>query len=99
MLDEVARWDDLVTGLRPMSYGAKGVPACCLVSVGPMTTVKASSEGWRLRLRPNIFGTCYQVQGDPTGVRVDVNRVLAQDGKSSVNLASQGHCAGVFIGI
>jgi hypothetical protein len=44
-------------------------------------------------------GTCYQVQGDPTGVRVDVNRVLARDGKSSVNLASQGHCAGVFIGI
>jgi hypothetical protein len=53
MLDEAARWDDLVTGLRPMSYGAKGVPACCLVSVGPTTTAKASSEGWRLRLRPN----------------------------------------------
>jgi hypothetical protein len=46
-----------------------------------------------------IVGTCYQVQGDPTGVRVDVNRVLARDGKSSVNLASQGHYAGVFIGI
>jgi hypothetical protein len=29
----------------------------------------------------------------------DVNRVLAQDGNSSVHLASQGHCAGVFIGI
>jgi hypothetical protein len=29
----------------------------------------------------------------------DVNRVLTQDGNSSVNLASQGHCAGVFIGI
>jgi hypothetical protein len=29
----------------------------------------------------------------------DVNRVLAQDGNSSVNLASHGHCAGVFIGI
>jgi hypothetical protein len=53
MLDEVARWDDLVTGLRPMSCGAKGVPARCLVSVGPTTTAKASSEGWRLRLRPN----------------------------------------------
>jgi hypothetical protein len=46
-----------------------------------------------------LVGTCYHVQGDPTGVRVDVNRVLARDGKSSVNLASQGHCAGVFIGI
>jgi hypothetical protein len=27
------------------------------------------------------------------------NRVLARDGKSSVNLASHGHCAGVFINI
>jgi hypothetical protein len=53
MLDEAARWDDLVIGLRPMSYGAKGVPARCLVSVGPTTTVKASSEGWRLRLLSN----------------------------------------------
>jgi hypothetical protein len=53
MLDEAARWDDLVTSLRPMSYGAKGVPARCLVSIGPTTTAKASSEGWRLRLRPN----------------------------------------------
>jgi hypothetical protein len=39
------------------------------------------------------------VQGDPTGVCSDVNRVFARDGNSSVNLASQGHCAGVFIGI
>ena len=54
MLDDAARWDDLVTGLHPMSYGAKGVPAHCLVSVGPTTTAKALSEGWRLRLRPNI---------------------------------------------
>jgi hypothetical protein len=53
MLDEAAWWDDLVTGLRPMSYGAKGVPARCLVSVSPTTAAKASSEGWRLRLRPN----------------------------------------------
>jgi hypothetical protein len=29
----------------------------------------------------------------------DVNRVLTQDGNSSVNLPSHGHCAGVFIGI
>jgi hypothetical protein len=54
MLDEAARWDDLVAGLRLMSYGAKGVPARCLVFVGPTTAAKASSEGWRLRLRPNI---------------------------------------------
>jgi hypothetical protein len=44
-------------------------------------------------------GTCSQLQGNPTGVNSDVNRVLAEDGKSSVNLASHGHCAGVFIGI
>jgi hypothetical protein len=46
-------WDDLVTGLRPMMCGTKGEPACCLFSVGPTITSKASSEGWRLRLRPN----------------------------------------------
>jgi hypothetical protein len=46
-----------------------------------------------------IVGTCSLSQGDPTGVCSDVNRVLAQDGNSSVNLASQGHYAGVFIGI
>src|SRR5688572_19431826 len=53
MLDEAARWDDLVIGLRPMLYGAKGDLARCLVSVGPTTTTKASSERWRIRLRPN----------------------------------------------
>jgi hypothetical protein len=44
-------------------------------------------------------GTCSQLQGDPTRVNNDVNRVLARVGNSSVNLASHGHCAGVFIGI
>jgi hypothetical protein len=44
-------------------------------------------------------GTCSQSQGDPTRVNSDVNRVLAVVGNSSVNLASHGHCAGVFIGI
>jgi hypothetical protein len=62
MLDEAARWDDLVAGLRLTSYEAKGVPACCLVSVGPTTAAKASSEGWRLRLRPNMC-TSALVQG------------------------------------
>jgi hypothetical protein len=54
MLDDAARWDDLVAGLRLMSYRAKDVPVRCLVSVGPTTAAKASSEGWHLRLRPNI---------------------------------------------
>jgi hypothetical protein len=45
-----------------------------------------------------VVGTCSQPQGDPTRVNSDVNRVLALDGNSSVNLASHGHCVGVFIG-
>jgi hypothetical protein len=44
-------------------------------------------------------GTCSPVQIDPTGECSNANRVFARDGNSSVNLASQGHCAGVFIGI
>jgi hypothetical protein len=44
-------------------------------------------------------GTCSQLQGDPTRVNNDVSRVLARVGNSSVNLASHGHCAGVFIGV
>jgi hypothetical protein len=58
MLDEVARWDDLVTGLRPVMYGTKGGPARCLVSIGAAITAKASSEGWRRRLRPNTSRAC-----------------------------------------
>jgi hypothetical protein len=54
-LDEVARWDYLVTGLRPVKCETKGESARCLVSVGAARTAKASSEGWRLRLCPNIF--------------------------------------------
>jgi hypothetical protein len=45
-------------------------------------------------------GTCSPVQVDPTGGGYgNVNRIFVRDGNSSVNLASQGHCAGVFIGI
>jgi hypothetical protein len=43
-----------LTGLRPMTCGAKGESARRLVSVGAARTAKASSEGWRLRLCPNI---------------------------------------------
>jgi hypothetical protein len=53
MLDEVARWDDLVIGLRPAPCRAKGKYVRRLVSVDPARSAKASSEGWRLRLRPN----------------------------------------------
>jgi hypothetical protein len=44
-------------------------------------------------------GTCSPEQVDPTGECSNVNRVFTRDGNSSVNLASQGHCAGVFIGV
>jgi hypothetical protein len=46
-----------------------------------------------------VVGTCSQSQGGPTRVNSDVNRVHALYGNSSVNLATHGHCAGVFIGI
>jgi hypothetical protein len=47
------RWDDLAIGLRPAPCRAKGKSVRCLVSVDPARSAKASSEGWRLRLRPN----------------------------------------------
>jgi hypothetical protein len=40
-------------GLRPATRGAKGKSASRLVFVGAAWLAKASSEGWRLRLRPN----------------------------------------------
>jgi hypothetical protein len=39
-------------------------------------------------------GTCSPVQVDPTGECSNANKVFARDENSSVNLASQGHCAG-----
>jgi hypothetical protein len=39
-----------------------------------------------------------QLQGDPTKMSNDVSKALARVGNSSVDLASHGHCAGVFIG-
>jgi hypothetical protein len=55
--------------------------------------------GARRHSRERGVGTCSPVQVDPTGECSNVNRVFARDGNSSVNLASQGHCAGVFIGV
>jgi hypothetical protein len=54
MLDKATRWDDLVMGLRLATRGTKGKSASRLVFVGAARLAKASSEGWRLRLRPNI---------------------------------------------
>jgi hypothetical protein len=52
-LNEAALRDGVAAGLRLVPNGAKGVPAR-FVSVRPATAAKASSEGWRLCLRPNI---------------------------------------------
>jgi hypothetical protein len=56
--------DDVAAGLRLVSDRAKGVPAR-FVSVRPATAAKASSEGWRLCLRPNTPPLCdgYLVSG------------------------------------
>jgi hypothetical protein len=51
-LNEAALRDGVAAGLRLVPNGAKGVPTR-FVSVRPATAAKASSEGWRLCLRPN----------------------------------------------
>jgi hypothetical protein len=51
-LDEAALRDDVAAGLRLVPNGAKGVSAR-FVSVKLAIAAKASSEGWRLCLRPN----------------------------------------------
>jgi hypothetical protein len=43
-------------------------------------------------------GTCYLGQDDPTGECKERKRGLTRDGNCSVDLPSQGHCTGVFIG-
>jgi hypothetical protein len=50
-------------------------------------------------MEEGCVGTYSLAQVDPTGRCNNANRVFARDGNSSVNLASQGHCAGVFIGV
>jgi hypothetical protein len=77
---------------HPCLGGGRAEPELCLPhgSVGHLLLQHSGEKA---------VGTCSQSQGGPTRVNSDVNRVYALDGKSSVNLASHGHCAGVFIGI
>jgi hypothetical protein len=76
-------------------------PAICADPDSPCISRGCSS--WTLILdaesATSAVGTCSRSQGGPTRVNSDVKRVYALDGNSSVNLASHGHCAGVFIGI
>jgi hypothetical protein len=52
-----------------------------------------STNGGRQMLELALLGESIQRE-----IENNVNKVLARDGNSFVNLASQGHCAGVFIG-
>jgi hypothetical protein len=52
-----------------------------------------STNGGRQMLELALLGKLIQ-----RGSKSDVNKVSTRDGNSSVNPASQGHCAGVFIG-
>jgi hypothetical protein len=52
-----------------------------------------STNGGRQMLELALLGKLIQ-----RGSESNVNKVLTRDGNSSVNLASQGHCVGVFIG-
>jgi hypothetical protein len=45
-----------------------------------------------------VVGTCSPRQVDPTGEWNECKQSLTWDDNCSVNLASQGHCTGVFIG-
>jgi hypothetical protein len=54
-LGETAGWDDLVIALRPATRETKGTSASRLVFVDATRLAKPSSEGWRLRLRPNTW--------------------------------------------
>jgi hypothetical protein len=63
--------------------------------------------GWGVFIAPNtklavgeklLVGTCSPGQVDPTGKWKECKQSLMWDDNCSVNLASQGHCTGVFIG-
>jgi hypothetical protein len=53
-LNEAAPWEGVAAGLRQSAEWSEGCP-CRFVSVRPATAARASSEGWRLCLRPNIY--------------------------------------------
>jgi hypothetical protein len=60
----------------------------------PSRVVFRSTNGGRQMLELALLSKMIQ-----RGSESNVNKVSIRDGKSSVNLASQGHCARVFIGI
>jgi hypothetical protein len=56
-------------------------------------SLKTSPHGGRQMLELALPSKMIQ-----RGSESDANKVLAQEGSCSINLASQGHCVGVFIG-
>jgi hypothetical protein len=50
------------------------------------------------RARATGVGTCSPGQVDPTGMWKEYRQSSSRDGNNFVDLASQGHCTGVFIG-
>jgi hypothetical protein len=65
--DEAALRGDVTAGLRLVLNEAKGVPAR-FVFVRPATAAEASSEGWRLCLRPTRTLRGSRYLGKNTGV-------------------------------
>jgi hypothetical protein len=72
------------------------LPFLCREEYNKVQGLKSAKETWDVL--KTAVGTCSRLQGDPTRVNSGVNRAHALDGRSSIHLASHGHCAGVFIG-
>jgi hypothetical protein len=88
-----------------MPYRAKGVPAR-FVSVGPATAAKASSEGWRLCLCPNIvlvgsspyegvWLSLYPIPLNPPALRQPSPFYRLGEGRLVVASLERSHKAGV----
>jgi hypothetical protein len=71
---------------------------------GGRSAVGAGHAGWRVgrasrrRRGGEVLELALPSRMIQQGNESNANKVLAQEGNFSVNLASQGHCAGVFIG-
>jgi hypothetical protein len=65
MLDEVAKWDDLVTGLRPVMYGTKGEPADVLSPLAQRLRRRHRSKGDVFAFAPTVGFLELVPQGPP----------------------------------
>jgi hypothetical protein len=60
--------------------------------------IKAFTRGEPLHFTSALLELALPSKMIQRGSESNPNKVLAQEGNCSVNQASQGHCAGVFIG-